>query len=87
MVQGKLRRWTDVVQTPSQTGRIGGLRFERVYIKGTGNSPIGPMPVHGFVYAGVDQGTYIVMEVEDAGAGTQATLPVAEAAVLTFARR
>ncbi len=87
MLGSKVGRWTAVTQTQPKVGKIGTIIFERAYFKGDVTGPSGPIPEQGFVYAALDRGTAIGISAQDVRPYSSRSLPLAEAAVLTFKPR
>ncbi len=71
--------WT---QTPTQQGTVSDLRCLRCYWQGTKIED--GRPQHGFSYLLDDGGKFVQLTSRDADAYQKSTLPLAEAAALTF---
>ena len=73
---------TDLTQSDVQSGMIGDVPFARCYYKGP-EVKTGKI-THGFVYFGINDGHLYIIEADDYEPGYAKSLPLAEAAALTF---
>ena len=64
---------------------ISGMNFVRIRWEGT--APTRKSDMRGFVYVAVDGDTIVQIASRDVTPGTAKTLPLAEAAVLTFKKK
>ncbi len=84
------QEWQNMTYAPPTFGMINGIPFSRVYYKGVGPTPSGAaLPQRGFTYACFDaqHSVVIVIRANDSQAYGAATMPIAEAAVMTFTPR
>ena len=80
----KKHQWHDFVESKPEQGQMSGLTFERAYFKGIYSGPTSTRLAHGFAYVTEDVGKIISIVAEDSEPYSGQTLPVAEAATLTF---
>ncbi len=83
------QEWTNVSLSPLEFGTIDGILFARVYFKGVDMSDPDTPAKRGFVYVTFDvqHSTEMRLFATDTQANGDKSLPVLEAAVLTFAPR
>lgn len=74
---------SDFVVTPPQDGTISGTAFARVYWKGTGRDG---RKMHGFIYTSHFGDVIVEINSQDLDTYRTRTLPLAEAAAMTFRR-
>ncbi len=79
----------DPVTAGPQFGTINGIDFCRVYVKGVQSFPQKHVVIgtRGFFYEGEDQGTLVTIIALDTQQYGDTSVPLAEAAALTFSRR
>lgn len=83
-LQQKKHQWQDFTQSPVQDGYINGLAFKRVYFKGMVSGAAGTRMAHGFAYVAINGNSILSFQAEDVEPYNDETIPVAQAAVLTF---
>ena len=86
-LEQKKHQWQDFTESSVQDGRVNGMAFKRVYFKGTVSGAAGTRMAHGFAYATIDGSHILNFQAEDVEPYNDDTLPIAQAAVLTFHKR
>jgi hypothetical protein len=82
----KKHQWQNFTESATQDGQIDGLTFKRVYFKGLVSGAAGTRMAHGLAYVTTDGKNIISFQAEDAEPYNDETIPIAQAAVLTFHR-
>ena len=82
----KKHQWRFFTECAAQSGLIDGLSFKRVYFKGLVSGAAGSRMAHGFAYVAIDGSNIVSFQAEDAEPYNEQSLPLTQAAVLTFRR-
>jgi hypothetical protein len=85
LLDGVKRRRTGWTETAIERGQINGLTFLRA--RWSGADSTSNLPMHGFMYAALDNGTYISLSSQDIDPNYDQPLKLAEAAVMTFKKK